>query len=355
MARRLPRRAWIGVALSLALSIWFIRTGRWDVVYAELVGARVSYVALASAMLVGEFVLRAMRWKVLLRPVDPEATVVDLFSATVIGAAANTLLPARAGEVAKPLVASRRTHASLPALIATNVMERVYDIFGLVSVLTATMLLMPKSPADSSEDALLVYKLKLYGLIAGAGALVAMAVFFWLASRGAPARAVFARIVSIAPPPVAERFMHLFDGFVEGLGATRDRRGMWQAGVLSLAIWFNGAAAIYVLFQAFRLTLPPAAACFTGVAIAVAVVFPQAPGFFGVFHFAIEKTLVLWDVPVDPAKAFAVVFWGVSFLPVTAVGLLALWREGLSLGGLWSRDREEPGSAGAAEESLRES
>jgi hypothetical protein len=85
------------------------------------------------------------------------------------------------------------------------------------------------------------------------------------------------------------------------------------------------------------------AACFTTVVIALTVVVPQAPGFFGVFHVAIEKTMVLWlsapilgysiaeeEPLIQAAKAFAIVFWGVSFIPVTVIGLMAMLREGLT-------------------------
>jgi hypothetical protein len=99
-------------------------------------------------------------------------------------------------------------------------------------------------------------------------------------------------------------------------------------------LWTNGALAVHALFWAFDINLPFGAACFTAVAIALAVVLPQAPGFVGVFHMAIEKTMVLWGLDVTNSKAFAIIFWAVSFLPVTALGLAAIWHEGLSLGAL---------------------
>ena len=125
--------------------------------------------------------------------------------------------------------------------------------------------------------------------------------------------------------------MELFDGFVAGLGNARDRKGLVQAGMLSVWMWMNGALAIYCLFQAFGMSLPFGAACFVAVAIALTVALPQAPGFIGVFHIAIEKTMVLWGQPVTSSKGFAIIFWAVSFLPVALVGLLALWQEGMSL------------------------
>ena len=94
----------MGVALSLGLSAWFLHSVEWSALGDALSQVSLGPVVLACALLLGEFVLRALRWKVLLRPVAPEAKVQDLFVATVIGATANTLLPARAGELAKPLV-----------------------------------------------------------------------------------------------------------------------------------------------------------------------------------------------------------------------------------------------------------
>ncbi len=341
MRARFSWRVWVGIALSVALSAWFLHSVQWGDLGDALAQVNAPFVGLACLLLLGEFVMRALRWKVLLRPVAPGARVIDLFSATVIGAAANTLLPARAGELAKPLVAARKTGAPFGAVLATAVMERVYDIFGLLAVLTTMVLVLPVDVGSTPEEAELVANLKRYGAMFGAFAFTCMFIFFALASRGSQARRLFQGITRIAPAPVARRFDELFDGFVAGLGNARDISGMWQAAAISLAIWFNGAGAIYVLFAAFELDLPLGAACFTAVAIALTVALPQAPGFFGVFHVAIEKTLVLWAVDPTPAKAFAIVFWGVSFLPVTLVGLLALWREGLTLGGIWSGDDEE--------------
>ena len=334
-------RVWVGCGLSLALSGWFLHSVHWSALGDALAGVEVLAVAGACAMLLGEFVLRAVRWKVLLRPVAPAARIRDLFVATVIGATANTLLPARAGELAKPLVAARKVQVSFGTVLATTVMERVYDIFGLLAVLTTMVLVLPVDVGATPAHQELVANLKLYGAMFGLFAFTCMFVFFALASRGPDAHRIFTTITRIAPAPIARRFDALFDGFVAGLGNTRDVGGMWQSGALSLAIWFNGVGAIYVLFGAFDLDLPLGAACFTAVAIALTVALPQAPGFFGVFHVAIEKTLDLWSVDPTPAKAFAIVFWGVSFVPVTLIGLLALWREGLTLGGLWSSKEEK--------------
>ncbi len=306
---------------------WFAHDVLWTDVLDVLATIDTAWVVLAAVALLGEFLLRAQRWSVLLQPLGTRIRFFDLWSATVIGAAVNTLLPLRAGELAKPMVVARRTEHRLSTLIATNVMERVFDLLGMVTILVIMVLTLPQAPQDDA----LVDNLYRYGGLIGFGALLAMGTFFLLATRERAARGIFQRIVSIAPTPVQAPFLHLFDGFVAGLGSTRNTGSLWQAGALSVAIWINGALAIWFLFQAFGFALPFAAACFTGVAIALTVALPQAPGFIGVFHVAIEKTMVLWGVPDTESKGYALVFWAVSFVPVTAVGLIAMWREGVTM------------------------
>lgn len=321
----------LGVAVSLGAAAWFASGVSWGELGVALSGVKPGWVALAALLLLGEFAIRAVRWLVLLRPLGARARLMDLWAATVIGAAANTLLPLRAGEVAKPLVAQRRTGYPLASVVATAVMERVFDLFGMLSVLVLMVLSLP---ATAEADHELVYNLKLYGGLFGAAAMTCMAIFFGLATRPYSARAAFARIAGLGPRPAANFALLLFDGFVAGLGTTRDLRGLLSSGLLSVAMWVNGAVAIFCLFQAFSMPLPFGAACFTAVAIALTVALPQAPGFIGVFHVAMEKTMLLWGQSSAAAQGFAIVFWAVSFLPVTLFGLLAMWREGIHMSDL---------------------
>ena len=318
---------------------WFTHDVMWADIWAVSREARIGWIAIAATTLLAEFLIRAHRWRVLLRPLGFDVRLTDLWSATVIGAAVNTLLPLRAGELAKPMVAARRTGHKLSTLFATNVMERVFDLLGMVSILLMMVVVLPGNPGNSE----LVGNLHRYGSLVGIAAISAMAIFFVLATRKTAARHLFAKILKLAPPPLRPPFLNLFDGFVAGLGSTQSRSALIQAGLLSVAMWLNGAVAIWCLFKAFGFSLPFAAACFTGVAIALTVALPQAPGFIGVFHVAIEKTMVLWGVPDAESKSFALVFWGVSFVPVTLVGMTAMWREGLSISDIKGKDTERSG------------
>jgi glycosyltransferase 2 family protein len=322
--------------LGLGLLAWFVATIEWNALLEALSGLRLGYVALAAGVLLLEFVLRSIRWRILLRPVHPAARVGALFSATVIGAAINTLLPARAGEVAKPLVAVRRTGAPLAATVTTTVVERVFDLVGLLSVF---LLMLAVLPAAEGPDGVLVRNLRRYGTLMGGAGVIGLCVLAVGSRRRDRLHRWLAAATHLLPSRLAQPVLHVLDGLLDGMTALSRPRDAALALLCTLALWMNGVLSIEILLAAFRIDLPLGAAAFTSVAIALTVVLPQAPGFVGVFHVAIEKTLVLWGLDTAPAKGFAMVFWGISFLPVTCLGLLALWREGLSIGDLLARPR----------------
>ncbi len=327
--------------LGLGLLAWFVATTEWHALLGALSGLRIGYVVLAASVLLLEFVLRAIRWRILLRPVHPGARVGALFSATVIGAAVNTLLPARAGEVARPLVAVRRTGAPLAATVATTVVERMFDLVGLLSVF---LLMLAVLPAAEGPEGVLVRNLRRYGTLMGGAGVVGLGILAFGSRRRDRLHRWLAAGTRLLPSRLSRPVLRVLDGLVDGMTALSRPRDALLALLCTLALWMNGVLSIEILLAAFRIDLPLGAAAFTAVAIALTVVLPQAPGFVGVFHVAIEKTLVLWGLDTAPAKGFALVFWGISFLPVTSLGLVALWREGLSIGQILARSRPDPTS-----------
>ena len=344
---RLSFVGWLGIVLSVAFMWWFLRDVRAAELGRSFQAISIPYVGLAAIVLLSEFWIRALRWRVLLAPIS-QVSFVDLLRATLIGAAGNTLLPMRAGDLAKAVVATNATGLRLTTVFATNVMERIYDLFGLVAILLLTFYLMPDGLASEPDDIIRINKLVLYGKGLGLVALIGMTSFFLMARNPEKANAFVRFCTAILPGPLREKIRDLASAFIDGLAATRSAQHMWSAIALSLVLWFNLSLAVYLLFLAFHFPLPYAAACFITVAIALAVVIPQAPGYLGVFQNVIEVTLALWTsteifqhtagtVLSHDIKAFAIVFWGVSFVPVTVLGLLSLRNAGLSLKEIWSK------------------
>src|SRR5260370_28181288 len=75
------------------------------------------------------YYLRAVRWKIFLRPVRKAASILVLIPATMIGFAGLALL-GRAGEMIHPYLITRRHNLPFASQVAVLAGERLFDIGG---------------------------------------------------------------------------------------------------------------------------------------------------------------------------------------------------------------------------------
>ena len=101
---------------------------------ATLSAAHPGWLGLALAITLFNFPLRSWRWTRLLHHVQ-RVSQLEAFSATCIGFAASVLLPARAGEIVRPAVLSRRTGIPFAPALASIAVERLIDLVAVVAPL----------------------------------------------------------------------------------------------------------------------------------------------------------------------------------------------------------------------------
>jgi len=313
-----------GLVVSLAFTVWFVWRADWAGVFAALRELHLGWVGVVALFLYLEHVLRAVRFRTLLRDLDPEVRTTRLWVATAIGMSMNVVLPFRIGDLVRPWLVARERALPFVSLLTVAVIERVFDIFGLMGQVLLLGLLAP-----SDADGVILSRLR-WACGFGLAGFTAFGFFVWAAANESRSRRAYDRLVGLLPGPAQERFRSLYDGFSAGLRSVRSGRSLVYAGLLSLLHWTNGSLALWLLCFAFPLDLPFTGALFANVALAVSVGLPQAPGYLGVFHTAIETALRTWSVDPTPAQAYAVVFWFVSFVPITLTGALLFVREGLT-------------------------
>src|SRR5436190_10482034 len=136
-------------ALSLGLLWLFLRGAHLDQVWGEIKQAGAWWIALSVATTVGNMVIRAFRWQYLLEPIG-HARFRPAFRTTMIGFAASTLLPARAGEIIRPYLLARQEGLSPTATFATVVVERLLDGATVVMFLAAYVLFFDQQMAPGN-------------------------------------------------------------------------------------------------------------------------------------------------------------------------------------------------------------
>jgi uncharacterized protein (TIRG00374 family) len=317
--------------ITLALLGWFFRQADLSHVWGEIKNARPWALVLLLGITGLTYVLRAVRWQILLRPIGPTRFSVA-FRTTVIGFAANTVLPARVGEIVRPYLLARREGLSVSATFTTIILERLLDF---VTVLTLFgMFLVFFDPGLDTVNREVYRGVKAGGLVGAAVAAAILLVLGLNAIWPVFTHRVVALCLKLLPAKLRAPVSKLTYGLLDGLAVTRDPLRLAQAIALSFPLWLSIATGIWLTIVAFHMTIP-----FTGsfliLALLVVGVMAPTPGAVGGFHemFRIGAA-VFYGVDNDRAVGAALVLHAASFIPVTLLGGLFMVQDGLNLSGM---------------------
>jgi uncharacterized protein (TIRG00374 family) len=268
------------------------------------------------------FWVRAVRWRFFLQG-DQRVSTDSLFSATMIGFMANNILPFRLGEFVRPWVLSRREKLPNSMLLATIVVERVIDMITLLVLFGLALVLNPIR--EHTEAAGIMH----LGATIMISLSVALIVFMVAAERNRGLARWFLRFL---PAAVRERAGRLLDRFLDGCALFRDPLKLVQVLALSLGMFLCYAVALGITGWSMHLTqLPWYSGLVMLVVTAIGIMVPAAPGYVGTLNYACKIGLALYGVSPAAASAYSWFYFLSQWLPITAVGLYYLHREGLSL------------------------
>jgi uncharacterized protein (TIRG00374 family) len=319
------------LACTAGLLVAFLWNANLADVWHEVRAAQPVLLLLSLALQAVTYSLRALRWMVLLEPVG-KVHFGPAIRTTVIGFAANTLLPARAGEVLRPYLLARREGLPATAAFATIIVERFLDLV-MVVLLFGVFVLWADAETLEADPGLFA-AVRTAGTAAAVVAVAVLVVFAVLAGHPERLGALTDRLTRSLPARIGNALVHAVKTFAEGLAVMRRPALVGEALALSVPLWLSIAATIWLVARAFHITMPVTGTFLIVALLTVGVAVPT-PGAVGGFHYAFRVgTTVFYGVPNERAVGAAIVLHAISFFPVAIAGLLVMAREGLSLGRL---------------------
>jgi hypothetical protein len=112
----------VSVIITIA-ALWYLLKGitseEWTLIGQDFGNLNWLYVALGVVVSLLSHVVRAERYRTIMRPLYPDLRFISSFNAVMIGYAFNTILP-RAGEVVRPLVFARRESIRTEEVFSLN-------------------------------------------------------------------------------------------------------------------------------------------------------------------------------------------------------------------------------------------
>lgn len=255
---------------------------------------------------------RALRWRSLFAPGrrPPLATVSN---AMMVGYLYNNILPARSGEVARVIVLARRSRAQPVEIVGTTVLERLYDVVGILVIFFVAQ---PWLPAVSWFRPAAIVAVVLAVMVAAAA--IVLAIY------GDGALRLLLRPLRRLPFLSSERLEHAVAELTLGLSALR-YPGVAFLGLLwTIVAWMLTAVLAYFVSAAFHLHLPFGCGVLVTVAVGLAMILPAPPAAVGVFEGAALIAVKAYGLSHSAALPYVLVLHLVNFIPFIVVGVLLL-------------------------------
>ncbi len=329
---------WIGFAISgLAVAVFIYKFDMGEV-RRSLAQANGWSMALAGLVFLTSYLVRGLRWKLLLHPLKvlPWSRVRDVL---MVGFMLNCTLPARAGEIARPLLLWKLCGTSRRGGLATVGVERIFDGFCLVGMMSLVALAfeVPQGIRDA-------------GYVVTAVMTTGLAVVLWLAFHPTSAFAVADRVLFFLPRRTRDRVLAFFERFVAGTGALRQPRLVLGVGLTTLCVWGLEIVVYLSVMRGFGIELPLWCSVIVMAAVNFSIAVPSAPAYLGVYEagcggavVALSR-LLAYPMTWERALSYAIGLHLLVVAVIVGAGLVLMWRLGLSFGDL-TRSEAASGSA----------
>jgi glycosyltransferase 2 family protein len=307
------------------------RTFDWHTFWSQTHRINKMHVLHGIAYIYVGYLMRALRWKIFLKPVRPKTAVTELISPTLVGFTGLALL-GRAGEFIRPYLIARRTDLSFSSQLAVWAVERIFDV-GAFAFLTVLAIFLPSALPSIPHP-------EYYTRFREAG-------FFLIAivALTAVAAVIVRRKGDSAAQWVEQRFSHLSSNFGQKIGQKVREFGtglntihgvaeMLSLAAVSVGMWYLIALAYHEVTHAYgvdALEIPVSQLLILMGSSMVGSML-QLPAVGGGSQMATIATLSsVFDVPPELAASCGILLWLVTFAAVVPLGLILAHREHLSL------------------------
>lgn len=301
--------------------LWFFGRGLdWQLVRESLQKANSTYIAAAALIICLGYLLRAIRWQVLLAPIT-ESSLKELFATTTVGFAAIFLI-GRAGELVRPMWLPMRDKRVRPsAALVTLGLERIFDLAALVCFFAVNLIWFV--PPPGREEEFQFVELVGVALLVGVVITFIALVVYQRMSKGV--NAFFIRVTDRKwiPKRLRKIFLSILDKLAGALAILTDWKELLLVSFWTFTLWLAISIPTWLVMLAFGFPLTFSDSLFIMGFATLSSVVPTPGGAAGAFHAGTGASLIFLrnDLPREDVAAFAIALHLVYFAPAIVFGL----------------------------------
>jgi len=268
-------------------------------------------------ILIASHVSRAIRWRILMKPMGYNPSLVNTFFAVMVGYLANLAVP-RLGEVLKCTILGKYEKVPPDKLVGTILVERAIDVVSLllvfiIAIATQASIIGEYAKKTISTNFLSGNKqsmiLKLVILVG-----VVVILYFIL-------KFIFKKYSDIG---FVKKINTLFKGVGAGLSSVKNLQNKKAFIFHSIFIWCCYAGGTYIGFFVIPQTSGlPIAAAFPVLAFA-SIGMIVTPGGIGTYQWFIMEVMFLYGIEISYGYANGLLQWIAQFFIILIVGFVSL-------------------------------
>jgi uncharacterized protein (TIRG00374 family) len=289
------------------------------------------------------YFLRALRWKIFLRPVRAHASTWSLLASTLVGFTGLAIL-GRPGELIRPYLIARRENLNFASQLAVWAVERIFDVGGFTVLMLAAIFLPSKLRAFMALRPSYYHALHVMGYVLVALVVGLFTLAMLMAFKGPAIANWIERRFSHLAENVGHRIAQRVREFATGLHTIHSPLAFIELSAVSVLMWWLIAVAYKEVTHAYG--APMQAMSVTKVLLLMGSSMigsmVQLPGVGGGSQLATIAALDhIFDIPRELAVSCGIMLWLVTFVAVLPIGLALAHRERLSFRKLSQETRKE--------------
>jgi uncharacterized protein (TIRG00374 family) len=259
---------------------------------------------------------RALRWRILMKPLGFEPSRLNTFFAVMLGYFFNLLVP-RMGEVMKCTMLAKYEHTPVDKLIGTMVAERALDVICLALVIGLSLVLQMDMVNTFLSGTDVRVGTEGFGWWRLIGALLLVVAGIWV---------IRLLMMRYAHVNIVSRIRTIAAGIWQGLTSIRRIESsrlpaflfhtifIWAMYLLSIRMGFYAMSSVMGLGMSAALTILSVGS--------LAMIITQ--GGIGAYQIVVQRSLALYGIPEVSGLAFGWLLWAVQTILVLVVGLICL-------------------------------
>ncbi|MFW6140842.1 MAG: lysylphosphatidylglycerol synthase transmembrane domain-containing protein [Acidobacteriota bacterium] len=324
-------RTGVMIIITAVFLFFFFKGVEWKEALRYMGGINLKFFILMTLMAPVHLLTRSLRWHFLIKQEKKGVSLYSRFAANAVGFTVTMLVPARIGEVVRPIFLAQKENMRKGYVLGTIVVERIFDLFTMCTILGVFLVARPLYESIFPVETDIYSNLYVWGYVSLGIALFLFILILALFFFREKALKTLKVLLKPIPEKTASKTQEIMDDFIQGLKVFHSVRDFSLYIFYSFVVWVGIMFFYWMFFFAFNISVPFFFLIPYSFMVMVGASIPT-PGMVGGFdYFSRLGLTTFFDINSNQAFGMTIVIHSLQVMVTCLIGYAILWKEGLSL------------------------